>query len=93
MINRRGLITGLISLIAAPAIVRAESLMKCKSIRLFSNDEIINSVVDIWSKSNQFIDEYAFLYGEQWTKLEIDTMNGIRKFTKIELKDIYLDTS
>lgn len=30
MLNRRSLITGLISLVAAPAIVRADSLMKIK---------------------------------------------------------------
>lgn len=34
MINRRGLITGLISLIAAPAIVRAGSLMPVKAMKL-----------------------------------------------------------
>lgn len=33
MINRRGLITGLISLVAAPAIVRATSLMPVKAIK------------------------------------------------------------
>jgi len=33
MINRRGLITGLISLAAAPAIVRAGSLMPVKVIK------------------------------------------------------------
>ncbi len=32
MINRRGLITGLISFVAAPAIVRASSLMPVKGI-------------------------------------------------------------
>lgn len=34
MINRRGLITGLISFVAAPAIVRAESLMPVKAVKL-----------------------------------------------------------
>jgi len=34
MLNRRGLITGLISLCAAPAIVRAESLMKLAPTKL-----------------------------------------------------------
>lgn len=32
MLSRRGLITGLASLLAAPAIVRAESLMPIKSV-------------------------------------------------------------
>lgn len=34
MINRRGLITGLISFVTAPAIVRASSLMPVKAIKL-----------------------------------------------------------
>lgn len=33
MINRRGLITGLVSFVAAPAIVRASSLMPVKAIK------------------------------------------------------------
>jgi hypothetical protein len=33
MINRRGLITGLISFVAAPAIVRATSIMPVKAMR------------------------------------------------------------
>jgi len=37
MLNRRSLITGLISLVAAPAIVRAQSLMPVKA----ASDEII----------------------------------------------------
>jgi hypothetical protein len=35
MMNRRSLITGLISLVAAPAIVRAESLMPVRAVDLF----------------------------------------------------------
>jgi len=38
MINRRGLITGLVSFIAAPAIVRAASLMPVKSLERLSLD-------------------------------------------------------
>lgn len=40
MINRRKLITGLISLAAAPAIVRASSLMPVKVMRTLTNHEI-----------------------------------------------------
>ena len=35
MINRRGLITGLISFVAAPAIVKATSIMPIKSERIW----------------------------------------------------------
>ena len=40
MINRRGLITGLIAFTAAPAIVRAESLMKIKVIKPYTKKEL-----------------------------------------------------
>lgn len=40
--DRRGLITGLISLIAAPAIVRAGSLMPVKSMRMPGTDCWVN---------------------------------------------------
>jgi hypothetical protein len=47
MINRRGLITGLISFMAAPAIVRAGSLMPVKMIgERYSAIEIINKMQD-----------------------------------------------
>jgi hypothetical protein len=53
MINRRGLITGLVSFIAAPAIVRAASLMPVKSLpipfRVYDNawvrEQMFDSVV------------------------------------------------
>lgn len=48
-INRRNLITGLISFAAAPAIVRAESLMKIKvveSLRIYPfSDEMIKLLI------------------------------------------------
>ena len=44
MIGRRGFITGLVSLVAAPAIVRAGSLMPVKLMiepRWYSHDEVV----------------------------------------------------
>lgn len=41
MIHRRGLLTGLISLVAAPAIVRASSLMPVRSFGIVSIDPLI----------------------------------------------------
>jgi len=46
MINRRSLITGLISFVAAPAIVRAESLMKVKVITTFTVEESWQRILD-----------------------------------------------
>lgn len=42
MINRRGLITGLVSLVAAPAIVRVSSIMRCSPTEIDLLDLIIN---------------------------------------------------
>ena len=40
MLSRRGLITGLISLVAAPAIVRAESLMPVQCFALDAREDL-----------------------------------------------------
>lgn len=44
MINRRGLITGLIAFAAAPAIVRASSLMPVKPMAVFDDGYIFSIV-------------------------------------------------
>jgi hypothetical protein len=41
IINRRGLIIGLVSLVAAPAIVRASSLMPVRAIEYLSDGDIL----------------------------------------------------
>lgn len=79
MINRRGLITGLISLTAAPAIVRASSLMPVKVIdkNIFTLDQytelILKPMIDF--HYHEFYDFYYHefykdvLYKEaQWQK-------------------------
>jgi hypothetical protein len=61
MINRRGLITGLISLVAAPAIVRAGSLMPVKVMiepRFLSGTEI-NALYQ--AEKYEFLDYQAFM--------------------------------
>lgn len=42
--NRRGLITGLISFVAAPAIVRASSLMPVKAMKQFDLDDYYSQI-------------------------------------------------
>lgn len=52
MINRRSLITGLISFVAAPAIVRVESLMKLpKPVKALTDEEIKNILDKLWANS------------------------------------------
>lgn len=50
MINRRGLITGLISLAAAPAIVRASSLMP---VKVMNNKITMHELMQIILKANE----------------------------------------
>lgn len=55
MINRRGLITGLIAFAAAPAIVRASSLMPVKVIK----PEFVR-IIEYWNCKSYSVD---VLYG------------------------------
>ena len=79
MINRRGLITGLISFVAAPAIVRASSLMPVKNM----NNIIVgvdlndlygwNAIYEIWYEDGvvktTFVKECEYYKGEVWPSL------------------------
>lgn len=70
--TRRGFITGMAALVAAPAIVRIESLMPMRSLvpaiplargnTLLSLNQITREAVRLWKNSNAFIhqldDEY-----------------------------------
>jgi hypothetical protein len=57
MINRRGLITGLISLAAAPAIVRASSLMPVKVI----DEPQFVRIFEVWDNKTYQLD---IMYGQ-----------------------------
>lgn len=74
MINRRGLITGLISLAAAPAIVRVESLMPVKVIRIeITYAEFIQAMIKVNSEALKVMLEHSMMYGSSVTKVEYDT--------------------
>lgn len=63
MLSRRGLITGLISLAAAPAIVRVESLMPIKVIEpIMTLEDYVNRVMSplIEKLHQQMIDEVMY---------------------------------
>ncbi len=49
--SRRGLITGLIALIAAPAIVRAGSLMPVKQMLTLGPPDILPPPIPIWEEN------------------------------------------
>ncbi len=66
VINRRKLITGLISFIAAPAIVRAESLMKLPRPQEISLRKIVEYTID----SDQLVTRIDVLYCRFFIKPE-----------------------
>lgn len=87
MIARRSILTGLVALVAAPAIVKVSSLMPVNSKlvpswpigygnSLLTIDEITREAVRLFQNSNAFIEkmdrEYEFYNGEQWSKDELD---------------------
>lgn len=80
MLNRRGLITGLISLAAAPAIVRASSLMPVKVIKTLTPQEIINLVLSgsydfdpiDYLKAMKAMNEIIAKWGGPWSLLPIN---------------------
>ena len=68
-LSRRGLITGLISFVAAPAIVRAASLMPVKAVKAvkalkpLSNDEMLTALLRLQT------DEVYRVTREQMTQI------------------------
>jgi hypothetical protein len=76
MLTRRGLITGLISLAAAPAIVRYSSLMPVKSVPIIGWDLaserditayfIISNPMNSNEWRKKFMQDYEFYKGSQW---------------------------
>jgi hypothetical protein len=65
MLSRRKLITGLISFAAAPAIVRASSLMP---VKVMKPEDLISIIINY--KSSDFV-HLDVLYGVQWARHEI----------------------
>lgn len=59
MLSRRGLITGLISLAVAPAIVRASSLMPVKVMVPFNPEYSLRKIVEYWAG-----EKYTYIYFE-----------------------------
>lgn len=90
MINRRSLITGLISFVAAPAIVRVESLMPVKVVKQLSCQELLDEIVNF--AYNEPIPN-GILYGIELARREMDLITGIYKIVPIALEDYYIDHS
>lgn len=77
MISRRGLITGLISFVAAPAIVRASSLMPVKNLLLEPTDW---KIVYIERFKTQLDNIYGDNSWEQFKKAPFDCSNTVRSW-------------
>lgn len=85
-INRRKLITGLISFAAAPAIVRASSLMPVKVMDSFDPKMA-------WDRIIEYVEplDYNFYDSIQWSLHQIDKITGIRTITPISSKDFNIE--
>lgn len=75
IISRRGLITGLVGLIAAPAIVRVENLMKVKAVLpQLTEETILNYMIQEislgYSITRQAINENLYKFGYAAVKQE-----------------------
>ena len=80
MLNRRSLITGLISFVAAPAIVRVANIMPIK-------------VIDPYEAiSVRYLDTYFPVLNADpyWTKMSYDETGNIFEIKHINPKDIYI---
>lgn len=76
MINRRGLITGLISLAAAPAIVRVSSIMPVKVIKPeISMYELTQIILKANEKVILGMLEHSIMYGTSIGKINYDPNN------------------
>lgn len=64
MINRRSLITGLVSFAAAPAIVRAANLMPVKVVKQLTPEEMINIILEPYFADVQKRIEDLIMYGQ-----------------------------
>lgn len=85
LLNRRKLITGLISLVAAPAIVRVSSLMPVKTM------------LPSWSSFSPWLEVpilpyelYDFMNGIQWSLHQIDQITGIRTIKHLKNEKVYI---
>ena len=94
-INRRSIITGLISFVAAPAIVRVESLMKIHkpiiSMRLiteYNPADCMVTMIDILYGRLEIKPEWM-LISDNHHKIYYDGDKMIREW--IDPKDIYID--
>jgi len=75
IIQRRAFITGLFSSLAAPAIVRASSLMPVKA--LIIEPDIYFLRASIWAESNKFLKTVKWVKIDQVTGIH-DAMLGVK---------------
>lgn len=76
VINRRKLITGLISFVAAPAIVRVESLMKLpKPEKVMTREEILKIMDKLWA--NGFYGKFVQIPNQAYFFMNDGTMKVI----------------
>lgn len=89
MITRRSMLLGLTAALAAPAIVKAENLMKIwvsKPDRIILDDPwLVDPPEELWGYSNLLCPNGTF-----WVKVWMDKKTGIVRQTAIDPIDIYV---
>ncbi len=101
MIARRSILTGLVALVAAPAIVKVSSLMPVNAalqprFDYMSLNEITREAVRLFKDSNVFLKEldaqYAmdrmFYEGEQWDKVWLEQVDQQDAMAGREIGDV-----
>ena len=87
MLSRRGLITGLVGLVAAPAIVRVESLMKVKALPFDARENLYDVVNQMREELfNAYFVTSWDNYGQQMVeRVEFDRLWTSDRFREINL--------
>lgn len=90
MINRRTLITGLITFAAAPAIVRASSVMPVKVIKPIYIYEILDIITKAHIEElNKIVADDIMFGGSSFTTASYDTRTKAVKFLTIDAHKVF----
>jgi hypothetical protein len=78
MISRRGFLSGLVALVAAPAVVKADSIMRIKPL---SDVWVYDPVVQIWTQDSSAIKITDKLIKENYDVFDMDVWTNLDDMT------------
>jgi hypothetical protein len=78
MLTRRGLITGLISFVAAPAIVRVSSIMPVRPVKFVAGqtDQFLKDGIIPFPSTDDLLQEVFDRYAENLSRVRIDAFGS-----------------